>query len=143
MKVIGRLILAATVLLAQLSLGQTVCVCRITPAPVAVAPISAPCPMTQKIGCKCCAPESSDSEVVTAAQVPAAKCQLAVNRDKPAASLASIPLVEIPAILTFFLVAVPGAHSLGLDEKSTMIVPRIRPPNLGIHGLRAPPSRSI
>jgi hypothetical protein len=140
---IGRLILAATVLLAQLSLGQMACNCHPAPAPPTVAAVAAPCPMTQKIGCKCCAPESPDSAGLTASQLPQAKCQIVAGADKPLASLASIPSVETPAILAIAHVIMPLATNLVTNEKATLVVPRIRPPNFGVHGLRAPPTRSV
>jgi hypothetical protein len=99
--------------------------------------------MSKQVGCNCCAADPMEPSVVKAPDDSKAKCEISAAKDQAPVDLASAPAIEMPVILTFALVSFESLPFDGLPLKVNLVVPRIRPPNLGNHGLRAPPSRQV
>ncbi|MFI5385057.1 MAG: hypothetical protein ACHQ50_02960 [Fimbriimonadales bacterium] len=137
MGLIGRLFLATLVFLAQVSFGQAVCVCP--PAPiVAVEQADSVCPMKVKTGCPCCFVKKHPSRVAIGSPQ---KCQIGAAKSLPAKLEAVVPLVDIPALPLALSSLTSGVRNEESPVRPHLVVPRIRPPNPRLHGLRAPPAR--
>lgn len=122
----GRLLLAVTMLVGQLSIGYAACVCLPDPAPLAAAQN---CPMSQVGTCACCRGKAK------------AKCQVKAPREVPPATAPAVFHPVLPGVLLVaFRLPAPRVEPEAPQSRH-LVVPRIRPPNLAGVGLRAPPAR--
>lgn len=132
-----RLILASLFCLAQLSLGAGLCLCPAVPQP----PVDqkAQCPMHKARPCVCCC-KLSGSGPATGMRGEN-HCQTGAVKDLAGVSQATIPVSEVPALPAALPAVQFDSHTGEYPVPAYLIVPRIRPPNPSLHGLRAPPAR--
>ncbi len=130
----ARFLIAIAMLVSQVSYA-IVCGCPETPLPKAVA--QAKCSMSQQPNCACCCKKASGHEATVRSL---GRCQIR--------SVGSVPTVkhtptpgEHPAAAVEPAKVFQVPHSVAVEQvDAQLIVPRIRPPNPRLHGLRAPPA---
>lgn len=138
----GKLIVATVVLLAQTSLGRVFCACPpATPVPVS-SKVGPTCRMSMQPGCTCCeGGAKTQVKAKTVKNSDSGKCQVKAEKKQDAKQIASSPDVPSPAALPIQTAAILLAAVIEVPVQTHLVVPRIRPPDPGLHGLRAPPTR--
>ncbi|HVT14254.1 MAG TPA: hypothetical protein VHE55_18470 [Fimbriimonadaceae bacterium] len=135
-----RLLLAFFVLIAQTSFAQVLCACATPPETAPAMTTASACPMQVKKGCACCCAATPGRASRWSVQ-SSGKCRLTVGKAAPVSPLAAISQFEMPAIAPEELPAIAPLPVRPDFAPIHLVVPRIRPPDPAIHGLRAPPAR--
>ena len=145
MRLFAHILLATMVFISQMSFGSVVCLCPERPnTPTSKSVESAAtCPVTGEKNCTCCQGEktSSDknSDTVTS---KASNCQVSAAQTPETDKCSALTVTDAPVAALPNGVTVPSAGSKVLPRRPTyLVVPRIRPPDIGANGLRAPPPR--
>lgn len=139
MQQIIRLVIAFAVFFAQSSIGLAVGVCPPELHQTSIAQESIACPMGMKTCCACCKAPSGKAQTLRGKAL--ARCSFAATNGKQTVALAGYVQAPLVAILAEPRLTFPPTSVEGLALDSHLAVPRIRPPNPSLHGLRAPPTR--
>lgn len=144
----ASLLIAIVLTLAQFGQGKMVCACPTPAAPPAkqVTKQEIACPMSGKVGCRCCEANQSPSKRDHIQSDPPNKAlgnQCVVSSSAPGQDdrvCGSTLTFDAPAWVesapSFRLVCLVNSAEI---EQISLVVPRIRPPTCRYHGLRAPP----
>ena len=140
MGIVVRLVVALAVFLTQSSIGLAFCACPAeVPAPVTQKATQS-CPMGMKTCCACC---KTQAKKPSPGKAPAPKkCEAKASESGQNATLTAALLSFDEVILTESHLLCPvltGHRELPVPQH--LVVPRTRPPNPRLHGLRAPPTR--
>ena len=140
MKSAGRLVIAFMVFLIQSSIGMAICDCPATRNTSVLVQVKTACPMGMKTCCPCCKPFLKQT-----ATHPS-KCQTQCTIKAPSVGEPAILLAITPSMTAAILpdqtpVVASSATDAELPVPQYLAIPRVRPPNPRLHGLRAPPAR--
>ncbi len=145
MKRIAQLLLAVGVLISQMGMSSLVCACPEPSAPAAraVEKSAVLCPMSGESNCRCCiGSQTSVNQSVPSATVNSksagcvAKVVQAPCTKQGFTSTEVLPLMDLPVGTTVLMPV--SIQPVPLDPVH-LVVPRVRPPDASVHGLRAPP----
>lgn len=146
MRCFARVILVTLLLIVQMSLGVSVCLCS---APTQRGPDTTEksvtsCPVSGAPDCACCVRSSVETSTNSYKTIKATNltCRASVTNSAVVREANSIES-QIDADATVEAAAVIAPHPIVLRKfaKQSEIVARIRPPDPDFNGLRAPPAR--
>lgn len=135
-----RVLLATLFLLAQSSFAQLFCACPpATPQAAAPAASTMKCSMKAK-GCTCCCGGMTGGASNGTVR-GSGNCQVAPGKAVLTDQVLTVPAYQTPALAPAAFLAILPTWVEPATVQIHLVVPRIRPPDPGNQGLRAPPSR--
>ena len=124
----SRIFIAALLLLAQIAMGRSLLICTLTREQLA----EGLCPMQNHSTGDCCHKQAKPKKNFS--------CYVS-SRQQSVTSQVAVPHFEVPAIVFEPISVETNDSSIPASEPIHLILPRIRTPDIGANGLRAPPSR--
>lgn len=139
MNVVGRLLIATVLLISNLSWAAVACACPPISKAVPQSAAVSTCPMSGEKNCACCL--KSKPALNGELEGPSAKCQITTSHASSDTISVLVAAVELPMVLAPIAIApTPMEAIIETATPQHLVVHRIRPPDPGLHGLRAPPA---
>lgn len=146
MRLFAQFMLAITLLISQMGIGAVTCVCpeSSVPLPVHQAVQKAVCPVTGEKDCSCCKAEPKSHQKPDSSKLTSKSpdCKVSVARAPASEKWSFVSAEDSPLVILPERVILPSpVISVRPSPAIHLVVPRIRPPDITAHGLRAPPAR--
>jgi len=133
------LVLAAAMFISQMTFASVICACP-SLQDVPEKQTAMKCPLGMET---CCCPKRCETQKpgMKAADTMPQRCQMRATTPRPTGQITAVLIDHASAILCVPLSPIWEPITTEMPVLRHLAVPRIRPPNSGQHGFRAPPAR--